>query len=339
MMKQKILKMKKIDQIWTELESEISPESGILYKRLSGEVLPPVYIALKYPEKLRCVAAHLDSGSVIISDNLSNLRDIRIEKMIDNKNPGKCFFLIVLANNQHRDIFSILTEDLINRVSLITEEKELIKQLINRLEKWRLLFERIGQQGLSDEAQIGLYGELFFLRKFLHNTENKLFCIDSWKGPQKAVQDFQYSHWAVEVKTSHSKNQQKIHISSERQLDTAIIPVIFLYHLSIEVRDNFGESLNAIVTGLNDLLASDTLALNSFKMKLMEAGYFTYHAHLYENTGYSIRTENIFHVKDDFPRLTESQIPAGVCDVRYSIILPDNSKFTVGETDLFYNIT
>ena len=339
MMKQKILMMKKIDYIWTELELEMPPESGILYKRLSGEVLPPVYIALKYPEKIRCVAAHLDSGSVISSDNLSNLRDIRIEKMIDNKNPGKCFFLILLANKQHKDVFSTLSEDLINRVSSIIEENELIKQLINRLEKWRLLFEKIGQQGLSDEAQIGLYGELFFLRKFLHNTENKLFCIDSWKGPEKAVQDFQYSNWAVEVKTSHSKNQQKIHISSERQLDTNIIPKIFLYHLSIEVRDNFGESLNTIVDGLNDFLNSDTLASNSFKMKLLETGYFTYHAHLYENTGYSIRKEKIFHIKDDFPRITESLISSGVGDVRYSIIVPANPKWLFTESDLFRTIT
>lgn len=331
--------MKKIDQIWTELESEKSPVSGILYKRLSGEVLPPVYIALKYPEKLRCIAAHLDAESVISSDNLCNFRDIRVEKMIDIKNQEKSFFLIVLVNNQHKDIFSTLSEDLINRVSLITEQKELIKQLINRLEKWRLLFERIGQQGLSDEAQIGLYGELFFLRKFLHNTENKLFCIDTWKGPQKAVQDFQYSHWAVEVKTSHSKNQQKIHISSERQLDTTIIPIIFLYHLSIEVRDNFGESLNEIVTVINDFLASDTVALNSFKMKLLEVDYFTYHAHLYENTGYSIRTESIFHIKDDFPRLTERNIPSGVGDVRYSIIIPDNPKWLSSDKDLFKTIT
>jgi len=327
--------MKKIDQIWTELESESSPESGILYKRLSGEVLPSVYIAMKYPEKLRCIAAHLDLGSVSNTFNISNLKDIRIEKMIDKKNPEKCFFLIILANNQHKDVFSTLSEDLINRVSSITAEKELIKQLINRLEKWRLLFEKIGQQGLSDEAQIGLYGELLFLKKFLHNNENKLFCIDTWKGPQRAVQDFQYSHWAVEVKTSHSKNQQKIHISSERQLDTSIIPAIFLYHFSIDVRDGYGESLNSIVNQLNNFLTSDTAALNSFNIKLLEYGYFYFQAHLYERTGYSIRKESVFLVKDDFPRITEDIIPPGVGDVRYSIILPDDPQWIVGESDLF----
>lgn len=327
--------MKKIDQIWTELESEMPPESGILYKRLSGEVLPPVYIALKYPEKFRCIAAHLDSGSVISSDNQNILRDIRIEKMIDNKNPGKCFFLIVLANNQHRDIFSTLSEDLINRVSSITEEKELIKQLINRLGKWRLLFEKIGQQGLSNEAQIGLYGELFFLRKFLQKIGNDLFCIETWKGPEKAVQDFQQADWAVEIKTTHGKNHQKLHISSERQLDTSLIPRIFLIHYSLEVRQNHGESLNEVVDILFQALLRSPIAYNSFKFKMLEAGYFDIHRHLYAETGYSLRQEHIYKITHDFPKITEANVPVGVGDVRYSIIVPAIDDMTLNESELF----
>ncbi len=330
--------MKKIDQIWAELESEKSPDSGILYKRLSGEVLPSVYIAMKYPEKLRCIAAHLDSSSVSGTVNLSNLRDIRIEKMSDNKNPGKCFFLIILANNQHKEVFSTLSEDLINRVASIRQEKELIKQLINRLEKWRLLFEKIGQQGLSDNAQIGLYGELLFLRKFLHNAENDLFCIETWKGPEKAVQDFQYADWAIEIKTTHGKNHQKLHISSERQLDTSIIPKIFLIHYSLEVRQNHGESLNELVDNLLELISKTPAAYNKFRLKMLDAGYFDIHRHLYAETGYSIRQENIYIITDAFPKITEANIPAGVGDVRYSLIVSANDDWSLNDNDLFKNL-
>jgi len=330
--------MKKIDQIWDELELEKSPGSGLLYKRLSGDVIPSVFVAMKYPEKLRCIASHLDTVSLSNTMSLCNLRDIRIEVMPDVQNSEKSYFLIVLANNQHKDIFSTLSEDLINRISSIAEEKTLINQLISRLEKWRMLFEKIGQQGLSDESQAGLYGELYFLRKFMNNARNNLFCIESWKGPEKAVQDFQYSNWAVEVKTSQSKNQQKIYISNERQLDTTVIPELFLYHLSLEVRDDFGESLNYIISEITDFLESDTAALNLYRMKLLESGYFSYHSHLYEKSCYSIRKEGIFHISDGFPRLTEGSIPSGVGDVRYSIILPENSIWAVSEADLFRKI-
>jgi hypothetical protein len=331
--------MKKIDQIWLELESETSATSGLLCKRLSGEIIPPVYVAMKYPEKLRCISVHLDAGTINSTVNISNLRDIRIEKMADINNPEKLFILIVLANNQHKDVFSTLSEDLINRVSSITVEKDLINQLITRLEKWRLLFEKIGQQGLSDEGQIGLYGELLFLRKFLHQAESKLFCISTWKGPERAVQDFQFSDWAVEIKTTHGKNQQKLHISSERQLDISLVPRIFLIHYSLEVRQSHGETLNNLVDNLQDLLSDDSSAYNTFQVKLLEAGYYDVHRHVYAGTGYSIRQEIIYRITDDFPKITEAQIASGVGDVSYSIVISSNENWTLTEEELFENIS
>lgn len=327
--------MKRIEQIWAELESSISPEIGILYKRLSGEVLPPVYIAMKYPERLRCIAVHLESDSVTSSFNLCNLKDIRIDKMNDTKNPGKFFFLIVLANNQHKDIFSTLSEDLINLVSSITQEAELIKKLINRLEKWRLLFEKVRQQGLSNEAQLGLYGELFFLRKFLYNSENFQFCIDSWKGPERAVQDYQYADWAVEIKSTLGKNQQKLYISSERQLDISIISKVFLVHYSFEARQNYGETLNDIVDDLFKILSNNHTANYLFNLRLLEADYFLIHRHIYSIIGYSIRKENIYKITDNFPKITESMVPSGVGDVHYSLVVPSNKEYILNENELF----
>jgi hypothetical protein len=52
----KIIEMTKIENIWIGLESDISSHSSLLYKRYSAEVLPDVFIALKAPEKLRCIA-------------------------------------------------------------------------------------------------------------------------------------------------------------------------------------------------------------------------------------------------------------------------------------------
>jgi hypothetical protein len=51
--------MTKIDTIWEELENDNSLHSGILLKRYSGSVLPDVYVALRSPERLRCLAAHI----------------------------------------------------------------------------------------------------------------------------------------------------------------------------------------------------------------------------------------------------------------------------------------
>jgi hypothetical protein len=333
-----ILKMKKIDKIWNELEEEQPPKSGLLYRRYSSAIKPDVYVAVKSPEKLRCIAAHLNSKAHLELQSWDKLRDIKIETLPDENHPEKQYLLVLLLDNQHQDIFSTLCEDLIHQVAEITSESELVKLLLFRLEKWRLLFEKLGQQGLSESAQRGLYGELYFLRKFIQSSDSLEYCINSWKGSEKAVQDFHFSDWAVEVKTTHGKNQQKLHISSERQLDISLIPRIFLIHYSLEVRQNHGETLNDLVDDVLKMLSDSPAAHNLFRLKLLEAGYFDIHRHLYSVTGYSIRQENIYKITDDFPKITEDQIPSGVGDVRYSLIVSANDDWTFSEDELFENL-
>ena len=229
------MEMTKIENIWLSLEGDNLSHSGLLYKRYSAEVLADVFIALKAPEKLRCIAFRISASFSFDENQWNKLKDIKIETLSDERDKSKKFLLILLLNKQHKDIFSTLCEDLIFGVSDVTTEETLVEKLLDRLAKWQSLFEKVGKQGLSDEAQRGLYGEIYFLRFFLNNTSDKNYCLKSWLGPEKSIQDFQYSNWAVEVKTTHGNNHQKIHITSERQLDDSIIEKIYLYHLSLVI--------------------------------------------------------------------------------------------------------
>ena len=328
----------KIDNIWEELENDSSCYN-LLYKRYSAKVIPNVYIALKAPEKFRCIAANISSSFIIDYDKLNQFKDIKIETMKDEKNPDKQFFLILLLNSQLKDIFSTLCRDLVCKISQINDEKILVDKLYDRLFEWQLLFEKLGTQGLSENSQRGLYGELYFLRKHLSKNSDYQMCLNSWMGPEKAIQDFQYSDWAVEVKTTHGKNHQKIQINSERQLDDSIIPKIYLYHLSLDSRKDYGETLNSIIKDIIDILSTDSIATHTFKVKLINAGYFERHSNIYNDAGYQIRNENIYSVTGSFPRITEKQIPGGVGDVKYSIILSESEEWKIDESDLFRNIS
>ncbi len=333
------MKKMKIDTIWEELENDESCQTGLLYKRYSAKLKPDVFVALKEAEKLRCISFRINSSLNFDTNQLNTFRDIKLELLNDEKNLNKQFLLILLLNTQHKDIFSTLCEDLIYGVSEISDENILINKLIDRLVKWQSLFEKLGHQGLSDDAQRGLFGELYFLRKYLSKSSDYIKCMNTWTGPENAIQDFQYSNWAVEVKTTHGKNHQKIHISSERQLDDSIIPNIFLYHLSLDVRMGFGETLNFIIEDISQLLNDNSIATNHFKLKLMEYGYFDIHKNLYDDNGYTIRQENIYSVTGDFPRITEKQIPTGVGDVKYSIILTESESWIINEDNLFNKIS
>jgi hypothetical protein len=332
------MEMMKIDNIWNTLELDNNNNSGLLYKRYSAEVLPDIFVALKLPERLRCLAIRITATFPFIEHQWNKFKDIKIEAISDERDKDKKFLLIILLNKQHKDVFSTLCQDLIFNVSELTNEQSLIEKLLERLAKWQSLFEKIGKYGLSDESQRGLYGEVYFLRLFLNSATDKYYCIKSWHGPENAIQDFQHSNWAVEVKTTHGNNHQKIHISSERQLDDSILEKIFLFHLSLDIRAGNGETLNNLIDAVFETLSNNTLAMNLFQLKLFEYGYFEAHRPYYNDKGFTIRQENIYRVRGSFPRIVESQIPVGVGDVKYSIVLSESEEWRIDHQTLFDEI-
>lgn len=326
--------MMKINEIWQELENDKSLSKGLLLRRYSASVLPDVYVALRQPEKLRCIALRLQSGSMINYTSYADLKDINLELIPDEKDNSRHYLLILLSSQQHEDVFSTLCEDLINGISNITGDEKIVKELLNRLEKWKSLFDKAALQGLSPEEQRGLFGELYFLRKWIIQTSDFQKCIQAWLGPERSLRDFQLNDWAIEVKTTHGNNHQKVHISSERQLDTTNLNALLLYHLSLESQQQSGENLNELVDSIIELLNANIAVQTQFRAKLLQGGYFIHHSTLYVNTGYHIRQESFYEVRDLFPRIEERDIRKGVGEVKYSIILSSYSDYIINESSV-----
>jgi hypothetical protein len=182
---------------------------------------------------------------------------------------------------------------------------------------------------LSLEAQKGLFGELYFLQKIITATDNTLFCVNLWKGHETGIRDFEHNMWAVEVKTTTTHNQQKLFINSERQLDCTHLNNLYLFHLSAEIRDGLGLTLNSIIDNLNIKIGVNIQAKTIFKLKLLKAGYLKSNIEKYNKTSYEVRSENFYHVKDEFPRIEEKDLRLNVGNVKYSIVPPENKKYKV----------
>ena len=104
------MEMTKIENIWLNLENESLSHSGLLYKRYSAEVLPDIFIALKAPEKLRCIAFKIRASIYFDENQWNKLKDIKIELLSDERDKSKKFLLILLLNKQHKDIFRFLPD-------------------------------------------------------------------------------------------------------------------------------------------------------------------------------------------------------------------------------------
>jgi hypothetical protein len=325
----------KIKQIWDDLENDKSLSSGLLYRRYSNEVIPDVYIALQHPERFLCVYVSFSNNIEVNVSNFSNLQEIEVDLFSSPNEPDRNIIIFKLLNLEHKDIFSVLCEDLILSIAVETNERKVISEVLNRFEKWKSLFSKVGLQGLRPEEQRGLFGELYFLRIFLQTNNDLYSVIKSWVGSEKQIRDFQSGNWAVEVKTTSGNNHQKVFISSERQLDSTNLENLFLYHISLEQQQNSGETLNDIVDSIFDILSSETIALNKFKNKIYEVGYFDSQRNIYEVNGYHIRQDAFYKVENDFPRIVENDIRTGVGDVKYSIILSRCTPFLIKESEVF----
>lgn len=325
--------MNRILEIWNDLEKANS--KGLLKKLYSNDKNQCVYGIFKNPEQYCGIAISVSNDIRIDISPFSNLQDLKVSLYNDSSFENHVILLIELLDYSSRDIFSILCEDLVITVSKLVSEQSIIKTALNQLEKWKSLFDKYNSIGLTPAEQQGLFGELNFLQKYLSNGFEQTSILNTWVGVDRALRDFQYNNWALEVKTTAGNNHQKISISSERQLDETLLDNLYLYHLSVEVSKGNGENLNNKIASIRQKFENNAIALNIFNAKLLEVGYFDKHAEIYNERCYQLRQENFYKIEKDFPRIKENEIRDGVGDVKYSVILSQCKEYLISENTIF----
>ncbi len=225
-------------------------------------------------------------------------------------------FGVALKDNRQADVFTVLAEDLARRVTEPGSPTARVSALLGGLARWQKFLAAL-LEGLTDEQQRGLWGELYFLRGRLLPALGAA-AVNGWKGGEHAHQDFQLAGGAVEVKTALAKEPQTVRITSERQLDPRRWPALFLHVLALDVREA-DETLPAMVGSIRSVLSRDTAGLERFEDELLQYGYLDAHAPSYVGRGYVVRSAKFFRVGPKFPCLVEADLPAGVGDVKYGL--------------------
>lgn len=330
--------MERIKQIWTQIEESNSLVPGLFKLRYSDTSKCDVFLGVKFPElhRMLILRAPMTIGKEF--NFRYEFRGLKFDKIYDPDDSKYILLNLVLVDKHFKDVFDTLVADVLSVIVKETDIHVILKSYSNRLIKWHSLFEKFKEHGLTSEEQRGLFGEIYFLRKFLQNNSDFQNILTSWIGTENQIRDFQRGSWAVEVKTTHSNNHQKVQISSERQLDTKNIENLILYHISLEQQQNSGETLNNIIDSVIEILSDEIITLNKFKSKIYEVGYFEFHRDLYEAIGYHIRQEIFYRVHKDFPRIEENDIRAGVGDVKYSIILSQCTPYVIDQNEVFNTV-
>ncbi len=331
-----------LDTIWTELETEAQGivGTGILKRMLAPDSACTMFLGVQRPTLNRLFLLQAPRTLLPSREQIPQSRGFELTVQITGEEAHTdATFVLSTTDRMYNEIFSAMADNLFQSLQTCKEQRHIVHLFLERLVQWQQFLEKNDIAGLSEEAQRGLYGELHFLRNHILSTAANFAAeISGWTGPKKRQHDFQYPHAAIEVKTSSAKQHQKLFISSEQQLDEALVENLFLFHLSLSSVENHADTLPAIVRSIRDLLKLEHHATSLFETALLESGYLDVQAWRYQKTGYVLRESNAFRVTADFPRLTERDLPPGVGDLSYSISVADCRKFTVPVANVIAHI-
>ena len=322
-------------KIWQSLEASASNlADGHIRRRVKPQAVCDLFLAVAKPSNQHMLQIHLIRTSATTINDLPSARGLDLTVIRAENGQDGCTLQLVLKEYRYDSVFDALIQDVVAVVADAQSESAAVAAFLSRLRHWQKFLERAGPDGLSREAQQGLYGELWFLREHLIPLVDLYPALQAWAGPCGAHQDFLLQSCAIEVKTTGAKEPQQLIIQSERQLDDAGLAALFLLHLSIDARENVGESLITMINSIRQQLQADVAALELFEDRLLEAGFLSFQTSLYERKGYNVRRAFFYQVKDSFPRIIGADLKPGVGAVRYSIAAAECRHFVVTEDEL-----
>lgn len=325
----------KIHNLWQELAVQPRTTGTLHFRRFSSEATADIFVGLLDAAGIRFIAFAFDRTLPINVANFNRLRDIRVEVIKAPDDARKSWLLIGLLNVAFEENFALLCADLIGSVQHLTKSRTLLRQILQRLENWQMLFDEMPRTGLSAEAQRGLFGELTLLHRLLEEPGvDATTVIGSWVGPIQHWQDFHHNYQAVEVKTTFATNADRLTISNAFQLDDNMLQALWLVHYWLDVDTENGLTLNALTDRLAGSL-TDPTSTRLFQERLLMSGYHALHREQYEQPAYVIRQENYWRVGEGFPRLINTMLPDGIPETKYILLASACRPWQVSEVELF----
>jgi hypothetical protein len=324
-----------IRRAWTDLAAEDSLKPGIYQRRLLAQSPRDIHAALDRPAGTRSIYLTGSRRSMQLWREVAT-RGFRVTLEPASTSP-LVRARIELAASSFSELFDRLCADVIEALVAGTTEEKGAAAAWTKLGQWQRFFEKTGNGILSEEKQIGLYGELWMLRRVLQAGSISEQALSAWKGPEAAPQDFAFSGASVEVKTAATSNLHNASISNLAQLDDTGLPALFLLYIAVDRREHWGETLVDLVEDIGGL-CGDALR-DILGGKLLSAGYNSAQAAQYSAYGYALRSTTFFAVSPGFPRLVRSEVPAGVTEARYELQLVAASAFQVDEAVCMSAIT
>ena len=315
-----LISIKDILAVWHAFSHEDSTE-GWRSIRIGTADKIAIIAGCRFPEKEEYIAFGFSEFQFPVGYRYPQCKGFHVlqnDKIVGSGN--SCWLVILKHKHVGLDMFGTMIEDLLKTMQRISSSNELyiFKSIVSRIRLWQRFMSKSALPVLSQEKELGLLGELTFLKKLLSTLE-KEEALESWKGPLDEPKDFILGNGGVEVKSTAATKQFKAKISSLEQLDTSSVDPLFVIGYRFESNGPDG-SLVSMINRIRDILIDDREILEKFEYLLLHYGYIDIYASEYTCI-YSLKEKLVFRVIDGFPRITEENAMSGILDAKYEIDL------------------
>lgn len=198
-----------------------------------------------------------------------------------------------------------------------------------RILAWQAFMESGRENVLTPAAEVGLVGELCFLRQIIAAGVVPTVAVDGWRGPLDGLHDFLLGAGAVEVKATTVSGAFPAMVASLDQLDDSLVRPLFLVGIRLALGES-GRTLPETITDIGASLSSAPIARARFADLVLQAGVLDSLRDRYVRRFSMVRTM-LFPVADAFPRLTRHNVTRAVKTARYEL---DLEIVNVPETSL-----
>ena len=309
-----------LHEVWEQLENDTGLPEGLgrVQRRVEPSGTWDFFLGLEMPFRRRMLIMRVASTSVDANPNVPDSRGlvVRISGR-DSDSPETDVELILLADS-YREIFDRLILDLIEAAGEAEDEPSGVSRFLQRLASWQHLLRVLVPGGLSRKDQQGLWGELWVLREVIGPIIGTVRATQAWQGPLGDDQDFHIGRTAIEVKTRSIRNNDRLIIASERQLEVPEDIALVIVAISLDLRIGHGETLPEMVGRVREI-TSDAGCLHLLNDRLENIGYVDEDADLYANVGYTVLESSVLRVSEGFPRIVSRRLQSGLSHVSYSI--------------------
>lgn len=258
---------------WAALREESGQGKGWRTIPLEDRDTWQLIAGVRHPGGEEAILVGFAAGSPVADSDLPRGGGFQVERARKLESPRMAVVIALTREPAASlELFEAMVEnvtDLLHRHENSTPAR-LLQIFIGRIRAWQNFMSRPKSARMSDESELGLFGELVVLEALLEAGVPDVDAVACWQGPFDGLHDLAFEGGAIEVKTTQSSAGFPVRISSLEQLDEAIVPLLFLAGVRAVLRTD-GVTLPELADRLRQRLAP--AVQSGFDMRLLHAGY------------------------------------------------------------------